>query len=447
MKMKDLKIGAQLRIGLGIIMALVIFLGALAWQQTDQLWFQTKGLYEHPLMVRRAVDKIMIDVLTMHRDMKDLVLAGNEQERQSLVQDLDVREADAFQQFDILYDRYLGPRKDIDEARNHFLQWKSIRDETIRLLRAGKTAEAVRRTKSDGIGGGHMEKVLKEAEDISAFAKNKADQFYRDAEAQNNALQRQLGVIVTVILLLSLIVVWLLLKGIKSPLAELTSTADRFSRGELGARSRYASNNEFGTLSAAFNALAETVQTEWQSRESAARIAEVMLKAEDLHAFCRALLQGLLEHTGSQIGAIYLLNEPKTDFDHFESIGLAPDGRASFSATGFEGEFGAALTTGQIQRITDIPADTRFTFASVAGDFQPREIITIPVTGDGGITAVISLAGVRSYPAPAVQLVNDVWSILTARLNGVLASGKIRAFAEQLEQQNMELQSQQEELE
>jgi CheY-like chemotaxis protein/signal transduction histidine kinase/HAMP domain-containing protein len=447
MKLKDLKIGAQLRIGLGIIMAFVIFLGALAWLQTDQLWLQTKGLYDHPLQVRRALDKLTIDILSMHRDMKDLILAENEQERQTLIQDLDVSEADALQQFDILYDRYLGPRKDIDEARNHFVQWKSIRADTFRLLRAGKIAEAAARTKSSGIGGGHVEKIFKEVQNISDFAKNKGDQFYLDATATNDTLNRRLGVIVAVILLLSLIVAWLLLKGIKTPLAELTSAADRFSRGELDARSRYASANEFGTLAAAFNALAETVRTEWWSRESAARIAAVMLQEEDLHAFCRELLKSLLEHTGSQIGAVYLLNGQKTEFDHFESIGLAPAGRASFSAAGLEGEFGAALATGKIQRLTDIPAESRFTFATVGGDFQPREIITIPIPGNGGIAAVISLAGVRSYPAPAVQLVNDVWSVMTARLNGVLASGKIRAFAERLEQQNMELQSQQEELE
>ena len=447
MKLQNLKIGTQLRIGLGIIMAFVIFLGALAWIQADQLWLQTKSLYEHPLQVRRALDKLAIDILTMHRDMKDLILAENEQERQSRIQDLDVREADAFQQFDILYDRYLGPRKDIDEARNHFVQWKSIRAEAIRLLRAGKTAEAAARTKSSGVGGAHVEKIWKEVQDISDFAKNKGDQFYLDATAINDALNRQLGVIVAVILLLSLIVAWLLLKGIKTPLAELTSAAEQFRRGDIDARSGYASTNEFGTLSATFNALAETIQTEMQGKESAARIAAVMLQEEDLRIFCRGLLQGLLEHTGSQIGAVYLLNEQKTDFDHFESIGLAPAGRASFSAAGLEGEFGAALATGKIQRLTDIPAESRFTFATVGGDFQPREIITIPVPGDGGTVAVISLAGVRNYPEPAVRLVNDIWNVMTARLNGVLASGEIRAFAEQLEQQNMELQSQQEELE
>jgi CheY-like chemotaxis protein/signal transduction histidine kinase/HAMP domain-containing protein len=447
MKLKDLKIGTHLRIGMGAILLFVAVLGATAWFLAEDLWEETKGLYEHPLTVRRSIDQITIDIVSMHRDMKDLVLAENEQERQAIVQSIDIREADAGRQFDILYDRYLGPKSDIDKARDAFVEWKSIRNTTIRMLRDGKTAAAARRTKPGGVGGGHVEKLMKEIKDISNFAKNRGDQYYQDAKKHRDELIMRLKMVLAAILLLTLGITYFLLKNIKEPLQELTSAAEQFRLGKLNARSQYVSTNEFGILAAAFNALADTIQTEWQAKESTLRISASMLKEEELRPFCRALLQGLLEHTGSQIGAVYLLNEEETAFDHYESIGLAPGGRPSFSANGLEGEFGAALATGQIQRLTDIPMDTPFTFATVGGDFRPREVITIPIPVDGGIGAVISLAGIRSYPDPAVRLVNDVWHTITARLNGVLASGKIRTFAERLERQNYELQAQQEELE
>ena len=446
MKLKDLTIGTQLKIGMGAILVFVALLGATAWFQANSLWHETKELYEHPLQVRRALGDLTSNILTMHRDMKDLIMAENEQQRQSVIQDIDIHEAAAVRQFGILYDLYLGPRRDVEEAHSAFVRWKSIREETIRLLRAGKTAEAARRTKPGNVGGDQVEKLLREVQDISDFARNRSEQFYRAAEKKKDDLIRQLGMVFGAILLLTLGAGYLLLKGIREPLRELTSAADRFGLGELDVRSRYASANEFGKLSSTFNALVETVQMEWQSKESAARIAEAMLQKEDLRAFSRELLKALLEHTGSQVGALYLLNEEKTAFDHFDSIGLAAAGRASFSAAGLEGEFGAALATGRIQRLTDIPTGSCFTFATVGGDFQPHEIITIPIPGTGGIAAVISLAGVRSYPAPAVRLVNDAWSVMIARLNGVLASGKIRDFAEQMERQNQELQAQQEEL-
>jgi len=192
--------------------------------------------------------------------------------------------------------------------------------------------------------------------------------------------------------------------------------------------------------------MAEVVQTEMQINENAAQLADSMQRAEEVHTFCRELLKALLERTGSQIGAVYLLNPQKTAFEHFESIGLGAGGGAAFSASGLEGELGAALATRQIQRITDIPADTRFTFAAVSGEFRPREILTIPVLSDHEVTAVISLANLRAYDAPSIRLVNDIWNVLSARLIGVLTFRKIKDLAERLEHQNSELDAQKREL-
>jgi signal transduction histidine kinase/CheY-like chemotaxis protein len=183
-----------------------------------------------------------------------------------------------------------------------------------------------------------------------------------------------------------------------------------------------------------------------QSRENAARISEVMLKEEELIPFNRELLQSLLQYTGSQVGAIYLLNTEKTDYVLLDSIGLCPFCRTSFSATVFEGEFGNSLATGQIQRITTIPEDTPFVLFTVSGDIRPREIITIPISGAKGIIAMISLASVHDYPPQAIRLIHDISDILTARFNGVVAYSKNREFSDILEGQNRELTAQSREL-
>ena len=421
MKLNDLKIGTQLRLGLGAILLLVGLLAVQAWLQTHEIFLQTQGLYEHPLKVRRALGDIRAQILTMHRDMKDLCLVKSESERDSIVQDLDAREADVRLQFAIFYESYLGPRADIEQAEQAFAQWKALRDETRRLLREGMTAEAGSSTLPTGSCGIQVDKLLGEIKDISDFALARGDQFYQAAEQQKRSLGHQLGTTVAVILLLTLTVVWLLLKGIKGPLAELTAAAEQFRQGKLEARSRHTSANEFGTLSSAFNAMAEAIQAEMRSNENSARIAGVMLREEEAHAFCLELLKSLFQLTGAQVGAVYLLNEAKTAFEHFESVGLSAGGRAAFSATGLEGELGAAVATRQIQRVSDIPADTRFTFSAVSGDFTPREILTIPVLSEHSVVAVISLASVRAFDAPSIRLVNDTWNMLNARVNGVLA--------------------------
>jgi len=446
MRLTDLKIGTQLRLGLGVILLLVGLLAAQAWFQTDEIFLQTQGLYDHPLAVRRALGDIQVNILTMHRDMKDLCLVKSETERDRVVHDLEAREVDVHRQFAIFYDRYLGPRSDIEEAEQAFAQWKVLREETRRLLLEGKIDEAVARTLPTGVGGLQMEKLLEKIDRISDFAQRRGDQFYQTAQEQKRSLGHQLATVVAVTLLLTLGIAWLLIKGIKRPIVELTGVAERFRQGKLDARSRHLSGNELGTLSTAFNTMAETIQAEFRSNENSARLAEVMLREEDAHVFCRELLKALLEYTGTQVGAVYLLNETKTTFEHFESVGLSAGGRTAFSATGLEGELGAAVATRRIQRVTDIPADTRFTFSAVSGSFTPREILTIPVLSENSVSAVISLACIRPFDAFSMRLVNDIWNMLNARVNGVLAFLKIQNFAARLEQQNNELEAQKREL-
>ena len=146
------------------------------------------------------------------------------------------------------------------------------------------------------------------------------------------------------------------------------------------------------------------------------------------------------------MAALYLLNESRTAFEHYAAIGLAAGGRAAFDAAAPEGEFGAALATQQIQHITEIPPQTRFTFAAVSGEFQPAAILTIPIPAGQAVVALISLASLRPYSPATVRLVHDVWDVLTARLNGVLAFRQIRSFSEQLANQNAELTAQTREL-
>ncbi len=176
------------------------------------------------------------------------------------------------------------------------------------------------------------------------------------------------------------------------------------------------------------------------------RLNGVIVQEIEARAFRLLALEPLMHLTGSQVGAIYLLNDQKTDYEHLESIGLDSAKVMSFSATTREGEFGAALITRQIQYITTIPTDTPFTFAAVSGNFMPREIITIPLGAGEDVPAMISLASLHCYDAVAVRLVTDMQAALTAWMNSMLGIRRIQTLTEGLEHQNQELLAQQEEL-
>ena len=215
--LNDMSISRQLRLGLGLILAFVLFLGVLAWKQTDLLWMQTKTMYDQPFQVQDIIGDFEIDALIMHRGMRELLLAESDQGFATVLQDIDAHKADAFQQLELLRDRYRGSPDDITSLYKHFVTWNSIRQETIRLWREGKTKEAAARTKSSGVGGVQLEVLRDHLRKIDVFAKNKADQLYRDAGEHASTLKRQLTVAITFIVLLSLLASYVLLRGITGP--------------------------------------------------------------------------------------------------------------------------------------------------------------------------------------------------------------------------------------
>jgi len=444
--MKNLKIGTQLILGFAVMVFFVIALAAVSYIRANQIHQQMEEMYKHPLTVRRAISNLGINLLTIQRNIKDVMITTDEKEIADDINQNELTQVIAFEQINILYSQYLGPRADIDSLKNAFVKWHSIHNETFRLLREGKTREAAARTRTSGIGGKQAEVVLSALKRIDDFAKKKGDMLYAASLEFKNSLNRHLLIEVIAILLLSIGVIYILLLNIRKPLTEMTKAAQRFKNGDMNARCSYESQNEFGVLSESFNTLADGIQVKTETDEKFANLAALMLSEYDVKKFFQTTLTALASHTGSQMAAIYLLSEDEKTFRHFESLGVDDNARQSFAADKFEGEFGPALASHKVQHIKNIQEDTRIVFYTVSGKYIPREIITLPILADNKVVAVISLASISNYTKQSIQLIDDILFTLSARVEGIMAYHKSKEFSKKLELQNRELEAQKTEM-
>ena len=446
MKINDIKIGTQLKLGFGIILICGVVLSFTSYRHTRQIASELTRFYNHPFQVRRALGALGSDILLIHRGMKDMVLVNDSKEVEQIKEEIDFYKDDAFKQIDILYSKYLGPKSDIDSVNKCFIKWNSVREETIRILKSGRVQEAFERTKRDGAGGRYVDKISAHMKVIDDFAKNKGDELYATSIELSKTLNIKLIILVLIIFIFSFVIIYLLIKNIKHPLNELTKATRLFREGDSGARSSFKSANEFGYLSDTYNELAENIDMEKKLTGKISALSNEMLTHEDAHMFCHTLLMSLILNTEAQMGAVYLLNEEKTYYERFESIGLEEKGIKHFSAKSNEGEAGLAVTSRSIQHIKDISEKSNYTFSAVSGKFRPSEIITIPVRVDDEVTGVISLCSLSSFSEESVTLINRISDIINARMGGILAYRKILKISTILEQQNTELESQKDEL-
>jgi len=446
MRIQNFKIGTQLRTGLGLIILLVFVLGAFAWYQANRIWEQTDMIYSHPMKVRKAIAELKTDVLLWDRYVKNIVHDKNNTTRQDDINAMNLCEADATRQLDSISVVYLGPQKDVSDIYNAWVKLKETREMILEMIREGKNAEAISSTLRKGYEEAQIDQVLKEINDVSLFSFAKADQLYKTAKINKETLQLFMLILSCAILLFSFLISLILVRGIKKPIEEMMIANDEFRNGNLNARIGYSAKNEFGNLASSINRLAEANKFEILNRDVLVQVADVIIKKDELHPFCHELLRVLMEKSGSQTGAVYLLNEPQTHFDLFQSIGFSSSARAQFSATSFEGEFGLAMASRQIRFIKDIPEDTSMVFSAAAGDFRPREIVIIPILSGKDVVAIISMASLSCYSSEAIRLINDIYITLIARFNGILSHQKILDFSKKLEAQNRELEERAREL-
>lgn len=446
-KFKDIKTGTQLLIGFGVLIFLMMMISYVAWQQTEKLAQQTEKLYNHPYTVRKAIGVLEASIISMRRDMLGLMLAGSEQEVEELLTLLDINKAEVFKQLGILELRYLGPAEDIKIVHEEFAKWNTIRAETIRLLLQGNVKEAANRIKANEVGGVQATRLFERITIIDDFANNRAVQFYSQSVKESKKLNQQLLVLSLTAIILSLLVATFLSRLINNPVKEIARAIDDYRSGNKAARSAYTSKNLLGKLTDSFNEMAGVVEIENLLSSRVAEFAGVMLSEDDARIFCNDVLKNMLKHTGSQMGAVYLLNDDQTRFERFACMGMDPEGCKPFSALHPEGEFGLALASRKISHIKEIPADSRFSFQTVSGNFKPREIITIPIFQQDRAVAIISIFSIYSYSEISIRLIENVFPTLTARMNSILTYKKMVELSEKLEEQNRELDIQKKELE
>ena len=446
MKIRDLKIGTQIRLALASMLCFVLFLGALAFYQTNKIHEQIEILYNHPLQVKTALGELKADIIAIQRDMRDIFLVLDKNNTQNNTQEIDVLESHGFEQIGVLEDRYLGNKQDIKDLKENYIKWNSIRHNAIQLLHEGNFDEAKIHLIQNGDIRIQAIQLLDIVNKINSFATKKSQTLYSNSVILNQKLIIQIIVIVLIIIALSFIINITLYRNIKRPVSEFIETSHRFHAGNLLARNTYTSANEFGTLSQSFNAMVENIQHNVELNEMAATISNVMLLENEARGFFKLTLSALTHHTDSQMAAVYLLSNDKKRYDHFTSIGLNENARHSFNADELEGEFGVVLSTRSIQHVTIDGNSSRFVFNTVSGDVAPCEMIAIPILSLNEVIGIISLASIKPYSKRSQQLIDKIMVTLSTRIVGVLTFDRIKNILQQLETQNAELEIQKQEL-
>ena len=250
-KIFDISVSSKLKISFLIVTSLSILLGVFSFIYLSQLSSLTEKMYNHPFTVSNTVRDINSKVISMHRSMKDVALSNNILELDQAIKKVDNLEQSVIKDYELVFERFLGDESSVREKYNSFLQWKEIRDEVIRLVKAGDKEKAAEITKQKGAL--YVEKLNNEMKSLILFANNKAKHFLDNTEKEKEKALLFLIGLVSIIFLISVYISKQIIQSIIHPIQILSKGLNEFFLVLQGKRKTYEpitynANDEFRNM-------------------------------------------------------------------------------------------------------------------------------------------------------------------------------------------------------
>ncbi len=192
-----------------VVSILIVLLSIVSVYKIIELSSITQKFQKHPLTVLNATQHIQTNIVSIHRYMKDVVLSVNEKELQEALAKVHLYEKKTYKDFQIVFESYLGDKKQIQASYELFKSWKKIRTEIVELVHQGRLREAIAITKTKEYH--HVNKLNKSIETLVKYAQKKGRFFVQTAEdTKNLSISIIIAVAMVILVLVTTIVVRLL---------------------------------------------------------------------------------------------------------------------------------------------------------------------------------------------------------------------------------------------
>ena len=231
----------------------------------------------------------------------------------------------------------------------------------------------------------------------------------------------------------------------------IKSIAHQISTGNYKVRLHETSKDGLGSLSGSLNSMAEALQTSFTLLEDKdwmqtgiATLNDKMVGDKDITALAQDVLNAVIEHTKSMVGAFYILDEDQ----HLHLVtgyALNINEKKKRIAIG-EGLVGQAFLSEKLILLEKVP-NNEATISYATGETRPANVVAFPIIRNGLVLGVIELATVNTYPQRKLDFMGNISNNIGIAIHSAQTRKKLQDFLEETQSQAEELQSQHSELE
>jgi methyl-accepting chemotaxis protein len=244
-----------------IIIALMIITGVYALNRLSYVASRTTELYEHPFTVRKSIRDANLNFVKMTYKLKDAVLAKDNGSANADLKEMYAFEKEFNGNMEVVKERFLGKKSDIDDIFKAYEEWKLTRDRVVVAINANRHDTSARLMTTLEIN--LFPAMEKEMADVFTFSDNKAATFFKESQdAARESYVLILAMKVTAVVF-AIIIAFFLVRSITLPLYQAVNVAERVAGGDLTVAVPQTSNeDELGTLLQTFRRMVEKLRSQ-----------------------------------------------------------------------------------------------------------------------------------------------------------------------------------------
>lgn len=299
--LNKLKFRTRVLSGFGLILLFTVTFLVLSIFQVKNLRKESEFIYTHTYIVSNNVRDINTHIQIMESAMKDVLLANTQKEFDQAIDTINLYHLKVISEFDTVFNRFLGDKRDVGIAYHTFVEWEQIRNKIIDLKVSGKELAAKKMV--DGIAAKHLNKLNQKTKVMTDFAEKNAKSSYKKATAKHKATLLWFTIISVLIVFVSILITYIVSDSISRPIKKYIYKAQAIYQGqENGCAKKICEEN---LLNRSISELTETytkLQNEIKERKKGEhtirkQYQEIHEYSEQLKSFNEKLEERVAERT------------------------------------------------------------------------------------------------------------------------------------------------------
>eukprot|EP01029_Cantina_marsupialis_P024232 TRINITY_DN617_c1_g1_i4.p2 TRINITY_DN617_c1_g1~~TRINITY_DN617_c1_g1_i4.p2 ORF type:complete len:945 (+),score=97.47 TRINITY_DN617_c1_g1_i4:21618-24452(+) len=299
--LNKLKFRTRVLVGFCLILLFTVSFVVLSIFQVKNLRKESEFIYTHTYTVSNSVRDINTHIQIMESAMKDVLLANTQEEFDHAIDTINLYHLKVMAEFDTVFNKYLGDKRDVGIAYHTFVEWEEIRNQIIDLKVSGKELTAKKMV--DGIAAEHLNKLKEKTKVMTDFSENMANTSYKEATETHQKTLLWFTIIAILIVLASILITYIISDSISRPIKNFIYQAQKIYQGQgRGSGSRISEENLLAHSISELNETYSKLQSEIKEREKGEetireQYQEIHEYSEQLRLFNERLEERVSERT------------------------------------------------------------------------------------------------------------------------------------------------------